>query len=238
MRYTLIHKREGNREELFDSLDAIASTIEGIDWASGDYAVFDDDGVEYEARWIREPKERRLLGLVGIVDVGSYELVPKCGSLPRAGVDERRIAVRPVERGDAGEWLRMRASLWPDDTEAEHAAEIERYFAGEATGQPAVFLAFDAAGEALGFAELAIRPFAEGCKSRPVAYLEGWYVVPHARRRGIGKALVAAGAAWGRSKGCTELASDTAPDNAVSIAAHRALGFDEAGLALYFRIDL
>ena len=48
------------------------------------------------------------------------------------------------------------------------------------------------AGAALGFAELSIRNYAEDCTTNRVAYLEGWYVEPHARRRGVGRALVQA----------------------------------------------
>jgi aminoglycoside 6'-N-acetyltransferase I len=71
-----------------------------------------------------------------------------------------------------------------------------------------------------------------------VAYLEGWFVVPAARGRGVGRALIAAAEEWGRAQGCCEFASDAHPDNEVSAAAHRALGFVEAGLVRCFRKDL
>ena len=68
-----------------------------------------------------------------------------------------------------------------------------------------------------------------------VAYLEGWYVVPAARRQGVGAALVRAAEDWARSQGCTEFASDALIDNAVSAAAHRALGFQETVQIRCFR---
>ena len=89
-----------------------------------------------------------------------------------------------------------------------------------------------------GLAELSIRAYAEGCSSDRVAYVEGWFVVPQARGHGVGRALIAAAEEWGRSQGCRELASDAEPDNAVSAAAHRALGFSEVGLVRCFRKDL
>jgi aminoglycoside 6'-N-acetyltransferase I len=89
-------------------------------------------------------------------------------------------------------------------------------------------------GRLLGFTELSIRPYAEGCRTHRVAYLEGWYVCPEARRQGVGKALVAASEEWGRSQGCTEFASDTQPDNEISSSAHRALGFTDLGLVRCF----
>jgi aminoglycoside 6'-N-acetyltransferase I len=148
------------------------------------------------------------------------------------------IEVRPAKPTDAASWLRLRVALWPDGSEAEHAEEIDRFFTGQARDPGAVLLAEDSSGRAIGLAELSVRPCAEGCRSDRVAYLEGWFVVPEARRRGVGRALVEAAEEWGRAQGCSEFASDTQPDNAVSAATHRALGFTEAGLVLCFRKDL
>ena len=151
----------------------------------------------------------------------------------------RGVAARRVNRGDAEAWLRMRVALWPEGPEEEHREEIARYFAGEAEGRPAeVLMAETDSGRVAGFAELSIRPYAEGCRGTRVAYLEGWYVEPELRCRGIGRALVAASEVWARSQGCEEFASDAQPDNEASIAAHRAAGFTDAGLVRCFRKDL
>jgi len=148
------------------------------------------------------------------------------------------ITVRAAKLGDATAWLQLRRALWPEGSEAEHRDDIAQFFAGEAREPLAVLLAEDGAGCPVGFAELSIRAYAEGCRSDRVAYLEGWFVVPKARRHGVGRALIAAAEAWGRSQGCREFASDAQPDNEVSAAAHRALGFREAGLVRCFRKDL
>lgn len=44
----------------------------------------------------------------------------------------------------------------------------------------------------MGFVEASLRPYAEGCDTRPVGYLEGGYVAPEWRGQGIGRALVEA----------------------------------------------
>ena len=137
-----------------------------------------------------------------------------------------KIRVRPVTPADAAAWLRMRHALWPDESD-DHAREIEQFFAGRLREPMAVLFAVDEHDRPVGFAELNIRPYAEDCETDRVAYLEGWYVEPDARRLGVGRALVAAAENWGRARGCTEFASDALLDNAVSAAAHLALGFEE-----------
>lgn len=147
-------------------------------------------------------------------------------------------SIRPVTQRDAAAWLRLRYALWPESSEAQLRAEIDEFFAGWALEPIAVLLAEDAAGVAVGMAELSIRSIVEGCSSGRVAYLEGWYVVPEARRRGVGRALVSAAEVWGREQGCTEFGSDTQLDNLDSAAAHRALGFTEVEHIRCFRKDL
>ncbi len=134
--------------------------------------------------------------------------------------------------------MRLRRALWPEGSEAEQRGEIDLFLAGQAREPQAVFLAEDGAGRVVGLAELSIRPCAEGCRTKRVLYVEGWFVVTEARGRGVGRALVATAEEWGRSQGCQEFASDSQPDNEVSAAAHRALGFTEVGLVRCFRKEL
>ena len=146
--------------------------------------------------------------------------------------------VRPIGPEDAHRWLELRQALWPGATAGEHHDEIGRFFAGQSREPLAVLLAEDGNGGVVGFAELSIRAYAEGCQSDRVAYLEGWYVEPQARGKGVGRALVAAAEEWGRAQGCAEFASDADADNEVSASAHRALGFEEVGRLRCFRKDL
>ena len=151
--------------------------------------------------------------------------------------EDPKIRVRPVTPSDAVAWLSMRNALWPEEGEKSHHTEIARFLAGELKGLLSVLVADDN-GELLGFAELNIRPYAEGCTTDRVAFIEGWYVDPAARRAGVGAALVASAEAWARSQGCTELGSDAEVDNLSSAAAHLALGFVEAGVVRCFKKSL
>ena len=135
-------------------------------------------------------------------------------------------------------WLDMRSSLWPEESIEGHRRSAEEFFRGDRREPAEVLIASDADGAAVGFTELSIRNIVDGCTSDRVGYLEGWYVAPHARRRGIGRALVDAAQNWARKQGCTEFASDSVIDNAASLAAHHALGFEETSRVCNFRKDL
>jgi aminoglycoside 6'-N-acetyltransferase I len=90
--------------------------------------------------------------------------------------------------------------------------------------------------QAVGFIEVAVRTdYVNGTDFSPVAFLEGIYVVPEARRRGTARALVAAAERWAINKGCREFASDAAIENELSHTMHRALGFEETKRAVFFR---
>jgi aminoglycoside 6'-N-acetyltransferase I len=131
----------------------------------------------------------------------------------------------------------MRQSLWPAEP-GEHAREIASYFTGPRTTPLEVLFACQASGAAIGFIELGTRAYAEGCSSDRVAFVEGWYVEPRHRGQGVGAALMRAAEEWARVIKCTELASDTELSNDGSIAAHRALGFEEVERLVCFRKQL
>ena len=146
------------------------------------------------------------------------------------------VEIRFATPHDEEQWIRMRRALWPTSPEEEHRNEVTTLFGDSAPAM--VALVAESGGQLLGFAEVSIRPYAEGCRTDRVGYLEGWYVVPEARGRGVGRRLVSAAETWARDQGCTEFASDTEADNHASAAAHRALGFTDVGLVRCFRKDL
>jgi len=145
--------------------------------------------------------------------------------------------IRPVTPSDAAEWMRLRRGLWPEESGDDLDREVAEFFDGTLPEPEAVLLALEG-GEAVGVVELSIRPTAEGCRTNRVAYVEAWYVAPGARRSGVGRALIDAAEEWGRSRGCEEIASDTEIANEASARAHRALGFEEAGVVRCFRKEL
>lgn len=146
------------------------------------------------------------------------------------------MKVRSAAPRDRDQWLEMRKVFWPDGADG-HASEIDRFLAGKATEPQAVMVAEEGE-ELVGFAELSIRPFAEGCVTSRVGYLEGWFVKEDRRGEGIGRALLKASEDWARESGCAEFASDTDVQNEPSVRAHVACGFEDAGTVRCFRKQL
>lgn len=148
--------------------------------------------------------------------------------------DAGQFTIEPCTSAAQPGWLELRCALWPDSDRDELAAEMATFVA-----QPdryAQFVAYAPGRRAIGFAEASVRTdWVNGTTTSPVAFLEGLYVEPDSRRRGVARALVAAVLGWARARGLREIASDAAIDNARSHALHRALGFDETERVVYFR---
>lgn len=147
------------------------------------------------------------------------------------------VRVRPVGATDSDAWSAMRARLWPGANAEELAGEVAVFLAGASLPAPiAAFIAVDPA--PVGFLELGLRPYANGCDSMPVPFVEGWYVEADARRRGVGRLLLEAAEEWSRNRGYAELGSDTQLWNDASLDAHTACGFSETERVIYLRKKL
>ena len=125
----------------------------------------------------------------------------------------------------------MRTALWPDCPPQMHDLEMTEQ---SADSDAAVFV-FQRPDNSLGgFIELSIRDRVDGSLSPQVGYIDGWYVDPDLRGRGIGRQLVERAGAWARERGLNELASDAEIANEESIRAHQALGFRETFRLVHF----
>jgi aminoglycoside 6'-N-acetyltransferase I len=130
-------------------------------------------------------------------------------------------------------WLEMRLALWPDATAEEH-----RGYMSISLAQPERFLQlmmYDEKRLAVGFIEGSIRSdYVNGTETSPVGFVEGVYVIPAMRRKGVARQLFAAIGDWAHARGCRELASDALFENEASQRAHLALGFRETERVVYF----
>lgn len=138
------------------------------------------------------------------------------------------MEVGPATETDLEALVVMRSALWPDSSSVEHRGELSEIVSRTGPGEfPMVCLVAREGRELLGFVEVGLRSHADGCDPHiPCGYLEGWYVRPAHRHRGVGRALVQAAERWARSQGAKEMASDTWMDNEESQRAHSAMGYE------------
>src|SRR5262245_48432342 len=131
----------------------------------------------------------------------------------------------------------MAVALWPDEPAREIRTHMRALLAGKPRSTlPLVVFVAERASAILGFIEVGLRSHADGCDGRrPVGFVEGWAVAAPHRRRGVGRALLAAAERWAAGQGCREMASDTWADNPRSQAVHRALGFEVVDRCVNFR---
>jgi aminoglycoside 6'-N-acetyltransferase I len=142
------------------------------------------------------------------------------------------LRIREMGAADRATWIRMRVALWPGETAEVHGKDVDEMLAGNAGHG---FIAETRDGAAAGFAEITIRPFANGCDSRPVPFLEGIWVDESFRRQGIGALLVKHVEGFVAARGFREIGSDALMENHVSHAAHRRWGFSETERVVHFR---
>jgi aminoglycoside 6'-N-acetyltransferase I len=142
------------------------------------------------------------------------------------------IRVRNYLPEDEAEWIRMRSELWPEADRADAEEWARRKDAVTLVAEDARTL------QLVGFAEVGTRPYADGCETSPVAFLEGWFVAAEARGGGIGSQLVRAAALWAKSQGLQELASDSLLEDMAAYRAHLGVGFEEVERSIKYRLPV
>jgi aminoglycoside 6'-N-acetyltransferase I len=151
------------------------------------------------------------------------------------------IVIRRAVLADIERLADLVYALWPESPREEHAQELAAILNGRAPATlPLVhFVAETPDGRLIGFMEAGLRSHADCCDtSRPVGYVEGWFVEEGYRRRGIGRQLIAAAEDWAKSQGCREMASDALIENEVSQRAHEAMGYEAVSRAVLYRKPL
>ena len=151
------------------------------------------------------------------------------------------ILIRTAVPSDWPRLAQLCFALWPETPLEEHAQELRQRLSGHTSGRLPLtyFVAQAPDGQVVGFVEAALRSHADCCDSnQPVGFIEGWYVAPEFRRKGVGGRLIAAAEDWARSQHCREMASDTGIDNLASQHCHEALGYEAVSRAVNYRKQL
>lgn len=133
---------------------------------------------------------------------------------------------------ELNEYHRMRHTLWPKHTEDDLFREMMMIIEGKTFYKNELswttFVVVRDNGKIGGFIEITQYSELDFCNSKPVGFIEGWYVDEDLRNQGVGMQLVETAENWLKINGCTEIASDVEEDNVISQKAHRALGFHES----------
>src|SRR3954451_6423425 len=136
-------------------------------------------------------------------------------------------AIRPPTTSDAAavaaiynEGIADRVATF--ETEPRDAAAVEGWLAEDLP-----FVVAERDGEVIGFAR--VSPYSDRCVYEGVGE-HGVYVARSARGQGLGRELLEALAADAEARGFYKLTSRVFSDNAASLAAHRAAGFEEVGI--------
>jgi aminoglycoside 6'-N-acetyltransferase I len=125
-------------------------------------------------------------------------------------VNRLEVVIRAATAADAAAWESMRRELWPDGA-ADHGPEIAAFFAGRVFKDLcAVLMAESQSGDISGFAELSVRNNLPELEGKETGYVEGLFVSPQFRHRGIACKLLRAARDWARQQGCIAFASDRA----------------------------
>lgn len=140
------------------------------------------------------------------------------------------IILRRITSEDRDRWFKMRKGIWPEAPDEYLNSDMDDILVSEK--DTVIFAMVDDV--PAGMIEAKIREYGEGCETSPVGYIEGWFVYPELRGKGVAGALTQAAEDWARSKGCTEMASDTWLDNEASIKAHLKMGYYEVERLVHF----
>lgn len=142
----------------------------------------------------------------------------------------------PYESSNFPELHSMSRKLWTDFDEDQLEELLKKNAELETTN---FLLAKNEDGKCLGFAIFSIRTdYVEGALSSPTGYLEGIFVEADYRKLGIAKSFVQIGETWCKSKGCTQMGSDTWLNDTKSREFHKKVGFWEEEEVVHFLKNL
>jgi aminoglycoside 6'-N-acetyltransferase I len=148
--------------------------------------------------------------------------------------------IRPAVATDLDAVVALACLLWPTELPQDHEDHMRAILHGTPRSTlPLTLFVAERDERVIGFVEVGLRSHADGCDaSRPVGFVEGWFVARDHRGQRVGRSLMEAAEQWATSLGCTEMASDTWIDNEPSQRAHQALGFEVVDRSITYRKPL
>lgn len=142
------------------------------------------------------------------------------------------MKIRLYRDSDWPALMRMSAALLKTEEPEGLAAGMHAFLQRD---DAALFIAEDEDRGIAGYVQVGERPYADGCPTSPIGYIEEWFVDPDVRRMGVGSGLLRAAEEWAHARGIAEMASDSLLDNTISQRAHVKAGYREVERAVRYR---
>lgn len=140
-----------------------------------------------------------------------------------------------ISRNEFPLWKKIRKNLYRTLDDIYHLKEMQSIFESDIWY---CWFIEDENTQIIGLVELSSRNIVDGCLSSPVAYLEGLYLKPAYREKGLGKEVIRIILNWCKEEGFSELATDTELTNFKAQSFYKAVGFQETDRVVEFRIDV
>ncbi|MCQ2010293.1 MAG: aminoglycoside 6'-N-acetyltransferase [Sporolactobacillus sp.] len=129
----------------------------------------------------------------------------------------------------------LELELWPHDTRDQLLEKTQE----QLHSADHVFYMIKQERSFIAFIHTSIRKgYVERAAASPTGYIEGIYVKPDFRRKGVAQNLVEAAELWAKAKGCKQIGSDTELSNQPGYSFHIEAGFHEANRTISFIKDL
>lgn len=143
----------------------------------------------------------------------------------------KNLTIAEVSDLSLNPWVKLMHELWPKHDIISLQLEAQKIL--KSKKETAFLLSIDE--KFVGFVNVSMRSdYVPGATQSPVGYIEGIYIKPRLRHRGLAKKLVEQATHWFLANGCREMASDAEIDNMMSQGWHEAMGFTKVNLLVHY----
>lgn len=144
-------------------------------------------------------------------------------------------SIKEANEHDLDSLTELAIALWPENEFSELRKEFEQLLNSD---KDKVIVCLMHA-QLIAFIHISVRSdYVEGSQDSPTGFVEGIYVEPEYRKRGISKKLIKEGESWLKTKGCSQIGSDIEQSNITSYHFHKSVGFKEVNRLIAFIKDI
>lgn len=144
---------------------------------------------------------------------------------------DKNFTFETLNDKNKSELVQLMLALWPDCDKEEEINNCSQLIHSK---KDYCLLAVNI-DKYIGFIHISLRTdYVEGTTTSPVAYIEGIYILPAFRKKGLGNEMIKWIENWASINHCKEIASDTEIKNLNSINFHKSVGFEEVNRIVCF----